>query len=139
VFLIYLANENYLLKTNNLFVAEICPSTECWEWHDDDSTCRLKSDQLGDCSSLNCNFDSMDISFKPELFGLTNADLTAIFGLSSLDDGVEQAMPEWDADTNRWKLSCPIGGCGMSYETSIDGERFVCAINFFFKRVPFLN
>ena len=56
-----------------------------------------------ECMEVKCNDDSMEVSVRSKLFGLTGAD-------------VAKVSPQPDADGNDFKKICKLGECGMTYK-----------------------
>ena len=75
-----------------------CPSNECWHYRG--GKCKLK--QTSACFTLSCNPTRMYLSFKSDLFGISNS--TAAIGRT------DNCLPKFG---NEWVWDIPLGKCGM--------------------------
>ena len=89
----------------------ICPSEECWSYDSTINKCVVKQD--GGCSSVICGPKHMTISINGNVFGVSNT----IDGITPnvFGDTLTLTNP-----TDRYTVSCPLGGCGMNHYIEMD-------------------
>ena len=93
-----------------------CPSSECWEFDSATDQCQLRMGS--NCIALTCPFDKIELSFLSTLFGIEDNAGDDIF------NSADECEPRWDAADQRWKLQIPLGNCGMTLKTNVDGYDF---------------
>ena len=85
--------------------SEPCPSETCWTYNPLDQKCILKPSNH--CLTLICRKDYIEISFISALFATSDNLLFA-------DERMNATL---DEETNRWKIKCKLGDCGMTAKT----------------------
>jgi len=75
-----------------------CPG-RCWKASGD----KCVIDASAKCSSIKCDHDKMEIEFDSDLFNVEDNQKPNPFGDKF----------QFDVSDKKWKLNCPLGGCGM--------------------------
>ena len=90
-----------------------CPSGTCWSFNTEIGKCQLIPS--ANCATVTCNHDNMVVSFKSELYGVTDNDPNQPFGSGTCD-------PTWDGINNVWSVTTALGACGHSIGIATDDQ-----------------
>jgi len=89
-----------------IFTKDPCPVGDCWIRDYAKGICVPKAN----CALVQCDHDTMFISFKSDLFGMDDGNQPNLRPNGELSPS---ALPAWNSETERWDIRCVLGTCGM--------------------------
>ena len=93
-----------------IFTKDPCPVGDCWMRDYSKGICIPKAS----CALVQCDHDTMFISFKSDLFGIDDGNQ---MNLRPNGELTTSSVPSWDTGTERWEIRCVLGTCGMDVST----------------------